>query len=309
MQIFLKSYIWRAYVKIYSFIKNNFFKYYIGLNKNNCKSIIKKAVSLKNYNSNTSNLWNVYLNKIKFSLLTKDITKFLQWPEIISSMVRADNKFTKIQLNKIQNLTLKYGKKIIEEKFVGFPRYSVYKLNSSANLIHHAYHLSIFERYTKKNILDHDLIIEFGGGYGSMCRLIKNMGYEGSYVIYDLKHLNLLQEYFLSNIFLNQNNNIKNLSIKKKIIITSSVSIVNKIFNSYKNVLFISNWAYEESSYNTQKKFKKYLTKSKSLLIGFSRYFVEDNKDYLNYFTKIIYNRNYVLKKAPYTRHSYYLVK
>ena len=55
--------------------------------------------------------------------------------------------------------------------------------------------------FQKKNILDHDLLIEFGGGYGSMCRLIKNMGYEVFYIIYDLKHLNLIQEYFLSNIF------------------------------------------------------------------------------------------------------------
>jgi hypothetical protein len=309
MQIFLKSYIWRAYVKIYSCIKNNFFKYYIGQNKNNCKLIIKKAIYLKNYTKNTSNLWNAYLNKIKFSFLTKDITKFLQWPEIISTMVKADDKFTKIQLNKIQNLTSKYGKKIIEEKFVGFPRYSVYKLNSSANLIHHAYHLSIFERYTKKNILDHDLIIEFGGGYGSMCRLIKNMGYKGSYVIYDLKHLNLLQQYFLSNIFFKQNNNIEDLRIKKNIILTSSIAIINKIFNKCKNVLFISNWALEESSFNTQKKFKKYLKKSKSLLIGFERCFQNDDRDYLNYFTKIIYDRNFVLKKAPYSSKSYYLVK
>jgi hypothetical protein len=134
------------------------------------------------------------------------------------------------------------------------------------------------------------------------------MGYEGFYIIYDLKHLNLIQEYFLSNIFLDKNNNINNLTMKK-IILTSRVELINKIFNKFKNVLFISNWALEESSFNTQNKFRKYLKKSNSLLIGFEKSFQDDNRDYLHYFTKAIYNKKFFLKKAFYSKKSYYLVK
>jgi hypothetical protein len=48
-----------------------------------------------------------------------------------------------------------------------------------------------------KKVKDHEVIVEFGGGYGSMCRLIYQAGYMGSYIIYDFAHLNLIQDYYL----------------------------------------------------------------------------------------------------------------
>jgi hypothetical protein len=43
-------------------------------------------------------------------------------------------------------------------------------------------------------------VFEFGGGYGSMCRLLHNLGFRGRYLIFDLPAFSRLQRYFLSSI-------------------------------------------------------------------------------------------------------------
>jgi hypothetical protein len=44
---------------------------------------------------------------------------------------------------------------------------------------------------------DADCIVEFGGGFGSMCRLIGALGFRGRYVIFDLPPVLALQRYYL----------------------------------------------------------------------------------------------------------------
>lgn len=80
---------------------------------------------------------------------------------------------------------------------VGRPyRYPLYPA-SSGNLIHHAYHLALFERSTATEVADLGCIVEFGGGYGSMCRLTRNLGFRGTYIIFDLPHFSALQRFYL----------------------------------------------------------------------------------------------------------------
>ena len=45
-----------------------------------------------------------------------------------------------------------------------------------------------------------DLIVEFGGGYGSFARVVMNGGFRGRYVIYDLHPFNLIQKYYLKSL-------------------------------------------------------------------------------------------------------------
>ena len=71
-------------------------------------------------------------------------------------------------------------------------------MESSANLIHHAYHVSRFEDVTGARVADFDTIVEFGGGYGSMARLAWQLGFRGEYVIYDLPEMSAVQRYCLT---------------------------------------------------------------------------------------------------------------
>jgi hypothetical protein len=41
-----------------------------------------------------------------------------------------------------------------------------------------------------------DFVIEFGGGYGSLCRLFFNQQFKGQYVLFDLPPFSALQHFF-----------------------------------------------------------------------------------------------------------------
>jgi hypothetical protein len=68
---------------------------------------------------------------------------------------------------------------------------------SSGNLIHHAYHLARFEEATGQRIDGLGCVVEFGGGYGNMCRTVRRAGFTGPYIILDLPYFSALQRYYL----------------------------------------------------------------------------------------------------------------
>jgi hypothetical protein len=85
----------------------------------------------------------------------------------------------------------------IKESAIGRPDPCPGWPESSWNLIHHAFALSHFERLARRRVDEFGLIIEFGGGYGSMARLAWQLGFRGQYVIYDLPEMGAVQRYYL----------------------------------------------------------------------------------------------------------------
>jgi hypothetical protein len=93
----------------------------------------------------------------------------------------------------------RWGPVTREDDFGNPPRLS-FDDGASGNLIHQAYHLALWEDVTGKRIEYLKRIVEFGGGYGAMCKIVRRLGFEGDYVIYDLPELSLIQRYYLSNL-------------------------------------------------------------------------------------------------------------
>jgi hypothetical protein len=74
---------------------------------------------------------------------------------------------------------------------------------TSGNLIHHCWQVARFEEATGLVIGSVNgpvRVVEFGGGYGSMCRLLRRLGHGGGYQIYDLPELCKLQEWYLKEV-------------------------------------------------------------------------------------------------------------
>lgn len=69
---------------------------------------------------------------------------------------------------------------------------------AAANRIHQAYHLCRFETETAKTVHDFEFILEFGGGYGELRRIVGKLGFPGCYVIFDLPAQIALQRYYLA---------------------------------------------------------------------------------------------------------------
>jgi hypothetical protein len=87
---------------------------------------------------------------------------------------------------------------LLSEDLVGSPEL-VPGTSTSANLIHHAYHLIRFEQATGLSLSDLGSTVEIGGGYGSMCRLLYRLSLGRiEATLFDLPEFSALQRYFLS---------------------------------------------------------------------------------------------------------------
>jgi hypothetical protein len=71
---------------------------------------------------------------------------------------------------------------------------------TSPLLLQHGYHIACFESATGCDPVDYDVVIEIGGGYGSMARLFYRLGFSGRYLIYDMAPVSVLQRLYLQDI-------------------------------------------------------------------------------------------------------------
>lgn len=156
------------------------------------------------YNSSESTVkvWMDSVRRLRQLVLNANPEKFLQWDVIKSMMFVSFEKTANIEFSFLRNLSTWKNRwcKAIEESTVGDPiLYSKYP-RSSGNLVHTAYHVAQFEEKTKICVSDIDFVFEFGGGYGSMCRLLHNLGFHGKYIIFDFPAFSALQTFFLKSI-------------------------------------------------------------------------------------------------------------
>jgi len=89
----------------------------------------------------------------------------------------------------------------LTESPIGQPLLNPYYALSSPLLIQHGYHLLRLLEATDFDLARARLIVEFGGGYGSFFRLLRNMDYRERYIICDLPVMCALQRFYLRNMF------------------------------------------------------------------------------------------------------------
>lgn len=124
------------------------------------------------------------------------IERFLQWKPCQLSLVKPNADLELGYLQSLPNWQSRWKPAVQESNVGAMPRYPKY-LSSSGILLRHAAITAWFEEVTNIDITDYDFILEFGGGHGSMCRLLHRLGFDGTYVIYDLPAIVLLQQYYL----------------------------------------------------------------------------------------------------------------
>lgn len=145
------------------------------------------------------NEWIANLSRLRQLVQDDDPRDFLNWDVIRSTMFVAEEPYIEHELAYLQGCKdwATRWEPSIREWAAGNPQpYSKFP-SSSGNLIHHAYHVARFENATGVRVSEMDLVIEFGGGYGSMRRLFENLGFRGRYVINDFPEFTHLQDYYL----------------------------------------------------------------------------------------------------------------
>ena len=113
--------------------------------------------------------------------------------------------------------------------------------------------MQLFNRIPSIDLSKLTSIFEIGGGYGSLCRLIRRLGFQGNYTILDLPEFSCLQKIYLQKIGVGLNN----------------ISFINNIDTSIDVDLFISFWAIDEVPKVLRNKVLE-LVKPKMILIAYN---------------------------------------
>jgi len=209
--------------------------------------------------------WENNCKKLEDKLKLEDISDFLQWNFIRIAMFHIPN-IEELNALKRSKYWDKWNKGLVEHPFGKPEYYSPYPI-SSGNLVHHMYSLLQIARFAEFEVTDLKSIYEFGGGYGSFCRMLRNLDYKSHYTIYDLPVFSHLQRMYLEHVKGN----------------TFGTDFINEV-DKMEVDLFISLWAIEETPVSLRDKILKNV-KAKHYLFAI-------NADELPYFTKFTAKEN-----------------
>ena len=141
------------------------------------------------------NAWEEFRATLRRFILNEDPRDFTNWKVVRGTM------FHEADIDELRFLQAlpDWGRwsEALEETTVGNPKPYWGLKQSSGNFIHQAYHLARLGSEGGRPVEGMDQVVEFGGGYGAMCRLLGRLGFKGRYVIFDLPEFNALQEYYL----------------------------------------------------------------------------------------------------------------
>ncbi len=158
-------------------------------------------------------------------------------------------------------------------------------LSTNAMTVEHATHLFHFHADTGRPFTDGHCVIEFGGGYGSMCRLVHALGFAGTYVIFDLPHILALQQYYLG-----LHGIIAGEAASCQVRLCSDLDTVKTIIDSLPEGGFsvISTWALSEMPLDLRSRIEAFLAhpRCEKALLAYQATF--EGNDNRAYFTGLI---------------------
>ncbi len=260
----------------------------------------KYAETLKSFfkqNSQKSgsshNEWVNNSSAVVLDIENNDPLNFTGWKTIQETMfhVAKEPEFFAVKDSIIWK---KYRHGLQETKVGNPPIYKLYP-TSSGNFIHHAYNLLQLLQKFPFEIKDLKKVIEFGGGYGSTARMFYNIGFKGSYVIFDLPEFSALQRYFLSM-----------LNLYKKFSIKLTGELDAELANSD---LCIMTWSLSEVPLDLRTQFLAKIGKPQYFLIAYQKAFGHvDNIQYFENFKRAYNDYTWFEYEIPHLKANYYLV-
>lgn len=284
-------------MKIIHKIKNKLIKLRIELKKetdiekNNRTELLNSVINLNNKEILGCSAWDRYRRKLRLYILKNDPRNFLRWEPIMGSMFHEADK---LEFDHLADSNKDSWMRALEETWVGNPPYYPHYKKSSGNMIHIAYNLSqIFDRY-KIDLKKINTITEFGAGYGCAARLIHNLGFKGTYEIFDVPEFLALQKYYLKT----TNTNGRFIFVDKAV----------KLKNTDTDML-IATWSLSESPIEIRNEFLKRIGKPQYILIAYQANFeLIDNIKYFDEYQKNNSNYNWITHEIKHLPNNYYLI-
>jgi len=208
-----------------------------------------------------SNHWKSTTEAISGKL--QNIDDFLNWTEIKETMIFTDEIIHQQEKSFIQAHNHQYQN-------------IANKQEATINSYHQLFHLTTFESMKKCSIRDYETVIEFGGGYGEQCRLIKSLiksiKPEMNYYIIDLPEMIVIQKHYLTK------HNIQNVH-------QISIEELPKIHNK---TVFFGYWSISETPKDVRDIIFRHITDNRlDFFIAYQTSYGEYNNDM--YFSQLSY--------------------
>ncbi len=143
-------------------------------------------------------LWEAKRAELRRLLATGEAGRFMRWPPVRTTMVKRGHWPVTLELRHMRRRAdWPRWRRALREMTLGRPRPFPRLPTTSANALHLAYHLCRFEEATGVRPETATFVLEFGGGYGGMCRMLHRLGFRGTYAIFDLPEVTALQRFYL----------------------------------------------------------------------------------------------------------------
>jgi len=233
-------------------------------------------------------MWSEFLDKVLKHMRQGDFANFCTWPVIGLTMfcIPVEEVLRYLQ----QSSDWPTWKKVLNEEQIGNPPSYGLLEGSSGNLILHVYHAAKFLEKTNCKLSELEEIVEFGGGYGSLCRVFYKLGFKGRYVIYDFLEFNILQEYFLSQVENTPKIYYNKPAFDNSIILLNNLDDFSKqMENHTNNGAFVATWSISETEMSFRERFFKLLPEMQYYLLGY-RDLIE-NLDNISFFKEFLLNK------------------
>ena len=133
---------------------------------------------------------------MKRHLAQEDWSKFTSWPTVLGTMFVGNAPYIKPMFEELMQENSELWREVLEETGVGAPARLPYAPWTSGQMVRTGYYLARWGN----DYSDLDSIFEFGPGYGTAALLIRRLGFDGDYFMYDLPEFEALQRYYLDEV-------------------------------------------------------------------------------------------------------------
>jgi hypothetical protein len=192
--------------------------------------------------------WQNNMRSLQKIAQESDPRNFLSWDVVSETMFVKYAKYSRSEYEYLRNLPERTRwQKALNESSAGNPARCPFDTRTSCNLVHHAYHLARFESATGNRVDRFGTVVEFGGGYGSMCRLFFNLGFKGRYVIVDLEPFSALQQYYLQSIGISMLDMDTYPGGKNGALCISDLALLDNVIENGIHGLFLATWSISET--------------------------------------------------------------
>ena len=247
------------------------------------KQELRGLAPRKDEQRETTSEWSGNLGRLRELVLEDDPRRFLRWDVIQRTMFVRYAGYIRHELAALRrrpDWNLRWRPALIESR-TGHPVPYLWWPQSSANLIHHAYHIAEFEREAQHRATDLDVVVEFGGGYGNCCRLFHRLGFRGVYVIHDLPQFSALQRFFLRSESIPVQNRIANAATG--VICVSSEDQLEAIRPRLRRSrsLFLATWSLSETPSCVRERIRPIAMECRNVFVAYQHQFGGiDNEEY-----------------------------